>query len=240
MRVGREAGVLDRGRRRPRWRGWRWSRRRRRCAARGCRCARRSTGRCVSTRCSRSALVSRCSGRAVPQPAMQARMLRRLAARRPAGPRGGARRGARACRRAGRGTGCRRESTCRGRRGRPTVWPTSTWSPASTSSSGRNTPTDGAMIMRSGTRSPSPWFKRASMGYATSTGESGDVVRGGDVADGDVGGAALGERRRASSRGRPRGRWSAPRPTSVSMVERQRTGTETWSGRRSRQPSASV
>src|SRR4029079_19154270 len=50
----------------------------------------------------------------------------------------------------------------------PTVWPSSTWSPASTSSSGRNTPTEGAMIMRSGTRSPSPWVKRASMGYATS------------------------------------------------------------------------
>ncbi len=31
----------------------------------------------------------------------------------------------------------------------------------------------------------------------------------------------------------------APRPTSVSIVERQRTGTETWPGRRSRQPSAS-
>ena len=40
--------------------------------------------------------------------------------------------------------------------------------PASTSSSGRNTPTDGAMIMRSGTPSPSPWVNSASMGYPTS------------------------------------------------------------------------
>src|SRR5713101_8355206 len=74
----------------------------------------------------------------------------------------------------------------------PTVWPSSTNAPASTSSSGRNTPTDGAMIMRSGTRSPSPWVKRASMGLRDLQGV-GDVLGHCDIANGHAGGAALGE-----------------------------------------------
>src|SRR5262249_51583677 len=39
--------------------------------------------------------------------------------------------------------------------------------PSPSSSTGRNTPTVGATIMRSGTRSPSPWVNRASMRACT-------------------------------------------------------------------------
>ena len=62
----------------------------------------------------------------------------------------------------------------------------------------------------------------------------------GDVADGDRRGRRAWRAPRASSRGRPRGTWWRRAPTSVSMVERQRTGTETCSASRSRQPSASA
>ena len=188
----------------------------------------------VSTRCSRSALVRRWSGSAVPHPAIAARMLRRLAATRRAGPPGAVRPGARACPRAGRGTGCTPGVEVPGPSRCPTVWPSSTWSPASTSSSGRNTPTEGAMIMRSGTRSPSPWVKRASMGYATSriVGMSSGVATLRTVTDGAPRLASA-----ASIEPCPTSRKvMAPRPTRVSMVERQRTGTDTWAGSRSRQP----
>ena len=72
-----------------------------------------------------------------------------------------------------------------------------------------------------------PWVRRP-------PGVVADVVGGGDVADGDVGDGALGERRRASSRARPRGTTSAPRPTSVSIDARQRTGTVDVLGRAGR------
>ena len=55
--------------RRPRWPGRWWCRR---CAARGCRCARRSTRRWCRGVASRSALVTTFSGRAAPQPVMRA------------------------------------------------------------------------------------------------------------------------------------------------------------------------
>src|SRR5439155_7182071 len=45
----------------------------------------------------------------------------------------------------------------------PTAWPSSTNAPSSSVSNGRNTPTAGATIMRSGTSKPSPWVNRASM-----------------------------------------------------------------------------
>ena len=107
------------------------------------------------------------------------RMLRRRAARRPAGPRGGARRGATSMPTSCRGTGCAPGVDVPGPSSTPTVWPSSTWSPSSTSSSGRNTPTDGATIMRSGTRSPSPWVKQGFHGLRRPPGSSrGDVVGG--------------------------------------------------------------
>src|SRR5712692_4137175 len=74
----------------------------------------------------------------------------------------------------------------------PTVWPLSTRTPSSMLSRGRNTPTDGAMIIRSGTRSPSPWVKRASMELGDLQLES-DVIGCCDVADGDGWRAPLGQ-----------------------------------------------
>ena len=122
--------------------------------ARECRCARRSTASFVSTRASRSALVTRAVGdRGAPaDDAWRPSRLTRRAATRRLGPRAGVRPGARAFPSACRRTGCAPARSCpvlRARRRRRRRRPSS---PSSTSS-GRNTPTPGATIMRSGTAS---------------------------------------------------------------------------------------
>ena len=188
----------------------------------------------VSTRCSRSALVSRCSGtRGAP-----ARVIARPASAQCDPQPGDGLALAQPLAGVGEhadeapGTGCDTGVDVPGPSTMPTVWPrVDDGPPSRRASSGRNTPTDGATIMRSGTSRPSPWSSSASI-RRTSSEIGGD--RRGSRCRGTGTSGTVRLARPASIEPWPTSRnvvGAERRPASPS-TSRQRTGTATCSARR--------